>query len=359
MDYMTYESVLEYIPIMNKRLRDVAMCGDHVVYTTLHAFCTNYAQSSKRVLVSLSGGVDSMVVISVIHHLGYDVVAAHINYNNRYETLLEQRFLENWCEFNKIPLYTRSIIETVRGSGDMSRSDYEELTKNIRFSLYKEVMEKETCDCVVLGHHKDDTVENILTNICRARSILNLAVIKSTTCINDVRIERPLVNVFKHLIFDFAHQNGIPYFKDTTPSWSVRGILRNFIMPSLQMAFQEKIKNNLLKVNQETSEWNQLIHTAIIDPYMSECEFSSNKVTVPIDIKYIDYPFCFWNLIFMKVFYKYNLNCPSNKSVYMFMKFIKEKTRGAFALTKSCSCFLENNRFSIIMLENHIPIDIS
>lgn len=349
MDYKSYENVLEYIPMMNKRLRDATMCRDHVVYTTLHTFCEKYACPCKKLLVSLSGGVDSMVVISIIHHLGYDVVAAHINYNNRYETLLEQRFLEKWCEFNNIPLYTRSITETVRGSGNMNRNDYEEITKTIRFSFYKEVMKHESCDCVVLGHHKDDTVENILTNICRARSILNLAVIKTTTCIHDVRIERPLVDVFKHHIFEFAHQNGIPYFKDTTPSWSIRGIMRNHIMPSLYIAFKEKIKDNLLKVNQQTSEWNDLIHIAIVDPYLSQCEFASKKVIIPVNNKYVGYPSCFWNLIFMKIFYKYNLNCPSNKSVLMFMRFISEKTRGAFVLTNKCSCFLENDMFHIVM----------
>ena len=49
--------------------------------------------------------------------------------------------------------------------------------------------------------------------------------------VDGVRIFRPLLEFNKDIIVEFAHTFGVPYFKDTTPQWSVRGKLRNQLMP--------------------------------------------------------------------------------------------------------------------------------
>lgn len=44
--------------------------------------------------------------------------------------------------------------------------------------------------------------------------------------VNGVRVWRPMLPFGKDVVYDFAHKFGVPYFKDTTPSWSTRGKLR-------------------------------------------------------------------------------------------------------------------------------------
>lgn len=356
MDCSSYRDVLqEYLTSSSEYTTKIRECvnysEDHIIYTTIRTFCESKSSCKRRkrkvFVVSLSGGVDSMVILSVIHHLGFDAVAIHLNYNNRPETSKEQAFLEEWCGYNKIPMYTQNITKLIRGK-NVKRSDYEERTKAIRFNLYKEVLQKkeyEHADSIILGHHKDDVVENILTNLCRARSLLNLAVLKEETVIEGVHITRPLVHLFKNDVYDFAHKNRVPYFKDTTPTWSVRGILRNHIMPALHMAFKHNsIKENLLKVNEQTAEWNELIQVAVMEPFFQECVFHEEKVTIPINDVNRKYPFCFWNMVFMKIFYRYQYNCPSNKSIMMFMNFINTRKNGKFSLSNKCSCFLEDEK---------------
>ena len=70
-----------------------------------------------------------MVLISIIKFLEYDVIGCHINYNNREETKDEQKFLEDWCNFNDIKLYVKEIINIKRENS--KRSDYELITKNL------------------------------------------------------------------------------------------------------------------------------------------------------------------------------------------------------------------------------------
>ena len=354
MDYLPFSNVLQNIyDVKSVTNTDIKRS---VVYTTVRDFCLR--SKSKTFVVSLSGGVDSMVMLYVIHHLGFDCIAVHINYNNRDETGMEQHFLEEWCKHHGIRIYVESITDINRNEkSNINRHEYEIETKKIRFNLYKKVIlivHKEyknataTDASILLGHHKDDTVENVLINICRARSILNLAVIQENAIIEGVNISRPLVNVYKRDIYEIAHQNGIPYFKDTTPTWSVRGIFRDRIMPSLHTAFKHNIKENLLKVNEQTSEWNELIQKAIIEPFLQNaCVFDKDTVVLSIDETHRSYPFCFWNVVFMKVFYRYHHNCPSNKSVMMFMNFINTRKNGKFSLSNKCCCFLEHNKFSI------------
>ena len=75
------------------------------------------------------------------------------------------------------------------------RSDYEVITKKIRFDFYKEIMAKEAIDQILVGHHKDDIVENIFANVCRGRYILDLAVIKEFTTMNNINIGFYNINI--------------------------------------------------------------------------------------------------------------------------------------------------------------------
>jgi tRNA(Ile)-lysidine synthetase-like protein len=337
-----YTNVLQNIPNHPIEIRNDTYSDKYSIYDVIYNFCYNSNQT--KFVISLSGGVDSMVLLAIIHHLGFDTIAVHINYNNRTETVSEQQFIEHWCAFNNIPLYIHSITDILRSNN--KRCDYEKLTNKIRFDFYRDVLTKESAENIILAHHKDDSIENIITNICRARSILNLVVIKPSSVIHNVTVIRPVLNVYKQSICDFAHEHNIPYFKDTTPSWSIRGILRTHIMPSLTLAFTHNIKNNLLKLDQQTFEWNQLIHSKIIDPFINECVFHEKDVVVPVH-KYKAYPSCFWNTIFMKIFFKYKRNCPSMKSVTSFLSFINNKTTGNFVLSKQCLCNLNDSSFTI------------
>ena len=122
--------------------------------------------------------------------------------------------MEEWCSFNKITLYVENIESIKRATS--TRGNYEEITKKFRFNFYKKIMEKDNVHNIILGHHNDDIVENIFANIMRARCVLDLSVMKHTSVIDNVPILRPMINIKKDIVFQFAYSNNIPFFKDTT-----------------------------------------------------------------------------------------------------------------------------------------------
>ena len=285
-----------------------------------------------------------MVLTTILKYLNYDVIGVHINYNNRSETKQEQEFLEIWCNYNGIKLYVKTIDDVKRGT--TKRSDYETITKKIRFDFYKEIMKKETIDQILLGHHKDDIVENIFANVCRGRNILDLAVIRETCIIEDVSIARPMLEFYKEVIYEFALEYQVPYFKDTTPEWSVRGKYRNQIYPVIEDAFTYNIKENLIKLSNQSDEWNELVQNIIVEPFMKTVKYTPSCAEFNIE-NYNNYPIAFWNVILSNIFFHYGKNCPSRKAIQVFMNNIQIKNVSYISLSNSCVCRNKNNNITI------------
>lgn len=339
-----YSNVLEFLPNYEK-ISNMYFNNEELI-DVIKKFCI-YEESNKFI-ISLSGGVDSMVLISIIKNLGYEVVGIHINYNNRFETSLEEEFLKYWCSKNDICLYIKNIESIKRIN--TKRSEYEIITKNIRFDFYKEILKKENSNIILLAHHKDDIVENIFANVCRGRNILDLAVIKEKTTIDGVNIGRPMINIYKKFIYDFAKKYKIPYFKDSTPNWSVRGKYRNLIYPIIEDTFTKNVKDNLLSLSRQSHEWNNLINEKIIGPFMDTIIWNNEpgKLGVSFDItNYRNHPLCFWNIVFANIFYHFDKNCPSRKGIQTFMNVIKENSVCFASVSNNCICYIKNNSVKI------------
>lgn len=346
-DYNKYKKVLEYIPDNTKTLDKKQFNLDKLV-TAIDEFCVS--SIPQRFIVSLSGGVDSMVLIYIIRQLGYEVIGLHINYNNRPETIIEQQFLEEWCKSNNIRLHIRSIDDIKRA--ECKRTYYEIMTRKIRFEFYRQILADEGCSHILLAHHKDDIIENIFANVCRGRNILDLAVIRKSATIDNIDIMRPMLDFYKDAIYSFAHTNQIPYFKDTTPGWSVRGKYRNIISPAIEDAFTKNVKSNLLGLSEQSDEWNNFIGHKIIEPFMDKVMFDLNSQIVEFSVNgYCNYPMCFWRQIFMKIFYHYNLNCPSKRGVQTFINAIMEDNitthKRNISLANTCQCIIKKSLVTI------------
>lgn len=85
---------------------------------------------------------------------------------------------------------------------------------------------------------------------------------------NQVHVWRPLLTHVKDTIYAFAHHYGVPYFKDSTPSWSTRGKLRNQLMPLLQEIYGAGCLTNLSNLAQESDQTRDLVHANLYAPFL-------------------------------------------------------------------------------------------
>ena len=159
---------------------------------------------------------------------------------------------------------------------------------------------------------------------------------------------------YKSVIYEFAEKYQVPYFKDTTPDWSIRGKYRNVISPAIEDAFTQSTKNNLMYMSDQADQWNSLIEKEIIEPFLQNVTYtySENGTTVEFNIKkYANYPIAFWSVILMNIFNNLGHKSPSRKAIETFSNTIKYKLNSAnpkysIALG-NCRCVVCNNNLTI------------
>jgi hypothetical protein len=238
-----------------------------------------------------------------------ELFSMHIDYSNRDESKEEAAFVRDWAERHGFTHFERVISEVKRGVTD--RAEYEKISRNLRYGFYKEILTTQMgwvdqeeggvertvtggeggghpgLECglgVIFGHHAGDVQENVLSNIMRGCSPLNLAGMHEVGITEGVPVWRPLLKHVKDEIFDFAHRlpspsspllippplprYGIPYFRDTTPTWSTRGKLRRQLVPLLIDMYGTGCLRNISSLAAQSDEAMTLVSQNIYDPFM-------------------------------------------------------------------------------------------
>ena len=191
-------------------------------------------------VVSLSGGVDSMVLCFLLARLrdelvcgsdqSFAVKAVHVDYGNRPESRAEAAFLRKWCDSEGVDLEVLVMPEALRRSS-CDREVYEREARDRRFAFYREHASRRP---VLLAHHRGDVAENCVSNAFKGCSALALSGMRCRDTLHGQVVARPLLDLGKGDLVAVARDCGVPYFKDSTPDWSTRGRLRNELVPLLE-----------------------------------------------------------------------------------------------------------------------------
>jgi tRNA(Ile)-lysidine synthetase-like protein len=241
----------------------------------------------EKIIVSLSGGVDSMVMLVLLKkYLGANVEAVHIMYGNRAESEHEYRFLAHFCSKLGVKLMVYRIKWLRRG--EIDRQFYEDMTRDLRFNVYRVCSACFDCSdcsmpfksCVLLGHIKDDIVENIWTNIAHCHHLGNLKKMCASEIQMGVNIVRPFLMAEKRDIYEISELAAIPYFKNTTPSWSNRGKFREHFHGATVEQFGKIIDSKIIEFAEAVQAQSSLIDRLVYEPIYNS--FKNNTVNVTV-----------------------------------------------------------------------------
>ncbi len=284
----------------------------------------NYLDPKKHYILSLSGGVDSMVLSYILHKKNINFTAVHISYCNREECEQEVQFLKEWCDIIQTKLYYRKIHE-IKRKDCMEyglRELYEDYTRDIRFNTYKlvsKIINPENLETnVFLGHNKNDRFENILTNIAGQSHYDNLTGMELIQNISGINFYRPLLNTTKEEIYEFSHKLNIQHLPNSTPSWSQRGKIRDQVKPTL-INWNPVIIESFFKLSGELGSYVKFIESLAEN---TANEFKQNK-SMKFNIETIPTLEYYW----LHVFRTNNiwLTTKSNINWVEKIKFIKNK----------------------------------
>ena len=346
-----------------EKINDISLSNNLV--QIISKFMSDNELYENGVIVSLSGGVDSMVILAILLRLKkerqsqgkkFPIFTSTINYNLRKESKDEAEFIREYCQQYQIVSRVehlngiitkdnkRVIISSNKKIG--KRSEFEEESKNIRYNSYKNIIDEYKCNGVMVGHHGDDIIENIFTNSMKGHDILNIEVMKKISNIKGVDIFRPLLDNRKSEIFKLAHKYDIPYFLDTTPKWSRRGKMRNEIFPLFTQVFGESWKNKFKEIGTQSNNWNDTVQKHIIDPWFVDAYFGKYGFKVPI--KYIE-DSNLWCYALPKLFFKIDYGTIKKRSIFKIIKMILQED------TKSPTIILDNG-FRCFVCQNNLVV---
>lgn len=305
--------------------------------------------------ISLSGGVDSMVILHSLYRYRLKnpnkldkIIAIHIEHTNRDESKHEREFLESYCKQLNITMYYR-IINYARNNL-VDRDVYEKETKAIRFNLYQYVVKQESLIGICLGHIKDDMIENLFLNIIKNKYTDNLFMMKEENVIMNVCIHRPFINIMKNNIYNYAHYNNVPYFRNTTPTWSSRHLLRNNILPLLEQHFGN-INDNLISFGDNITAYVSLCNEMIINPYIESVQTVNqyiNKISFNPSMNQV----VIWNNILIKIMHGNKLAMISNKSKNNFLIWLNGHKKTQIILSCNVYCYYNKNDNMLYFVNN-------
>lgn len=181
--------------------------------------------------LACSGGVDSMVMLDLMHKAKLKLTVIHVNYHLRgNESNEDESFIKKYCQQNEIAFLSRQAVwNEIPGNIQL-------IAREMRYAWFKELL-IDPYNRVFLGHHLDDQVETFYLNLARNAGVMGLACMLP----ENNGIVRPLLDFTKEEIRKYAINNGLKWREDSSNATLKykRNILRNKILPEVRTVIPE------------------------------------------------------------------------------------------------------------------------
>ena len=203
----------------------------------------------KKLLIAISGGIDSVVLTHLLSELNFDISLAHCNFQLREkESDLDEEFVE------KLSQKTSNQIFTIKFNTEKfaltNKLSTQIAARELRYTWFEEIIKKHNFDYVLTAHHADDNLETFLINLTRGTGLDGFIGIPK---ING-NIVRPLLAFSREEILAYAKNNHIDWREDKSNASTkyIRNKIRHQVVPALK-----EINPNLLETFAKTSEYLQ------------------------------------------------------------------------------------------------------
>ena len=196
--------------------------------------------ASKNLVIALSGGVDSSVLAHILCKISKNIRLVFVQHNQVHSKDLE-------ASAKKIAKSLNLDLEVIQTSLKPNSSETE-----MRDERYKHLLSNLKKDEVLLtGHNLSDKAETLLINLFRGTRLEGLKSINSENSLSS----KPMINISKKEIYEYANKNDIPYSEDPTNKDNniVRNWIRNFLIPEINNKFPGSFESKADQLSNEVA----------------------------------------------------------------------------------------------------------
>lgn len=216
-----------------------------------------YLSENASVLLAVSGGVDSMVLLDLMVEAqkkwNFFLEVIHINHQLREESVQEKAYLKEYCHLHQLPL----IIETWEKP---AKKAIETAAREFRYQMFDKHMKLANHHCLMTAHHGDDQMETVLMKVLRGGQLGTYAGIKENQPFSSGQLIRPLLEFSKEQLYQYAAEQQLVYFEDhTNQALDIqRNRLRHLVIPQLKKE-NPKAMSHFQQFSQQIQWADQLI----------------------------------------------------------------------------------------------------
>lgn len=214
-----------------------------------------------KLLIAISGGIDSVVLAHLLKKLNFSISLAHCNFQLRAkESDLDEDFIKQLANQLNIEAFTVQF-DTNKYSKENKLSTQLSARK-LRYDYFDALIKEHQFDYVLTAHHADDNLETFLINLSRGTGLEGLTGIPA----QNRNIIRPLLKFSRLEILNFAKENAITWREDESNSEKkyIRNKIRHEVIPVLK-TINPSLLNTFNNTSNNLQEAQQIIEDRISD----------------------------------------------------------------------------------------------
>lgn len=238
-------------------------------------------KNKSHYFVAASGGVDSMVLLHLMHSNAIPITVLHVNYHLRdEESIGDALFIENYCRihsiaFEKLDFDMPNFL--VNNGGNLQNE-----ARKIRYNFFSSEISKHTDSQLVTAHHLNDQIETFWLQLFRGSGITGM----SGMNLDSEIIARPLLPFSKSQIQEYALKEGLTWREDSSnfkPNY-FRNFLRLKALPYLKSEIPDIDEHVILlqKVFKTESELQKKYAKSLVKKWESKGQIELKDFDVPL-----------------------------------------------------------------------------
>jgi tRNA(Ile)-lysidine synthase len=219
---------------------------------------------SDKLLLSVSGGVDSMVLLQLCLKAGYDFSVAHVNFKLRgSDADADEALIISTCKSHQIECFSTQV-ET-QDYANQNKLSIQMAARELRYNYFNTLINQHHFAKLVTAHHADDHIETFFINLLRSSGIQGLTGIP----LQHENIIRPLLFATKQQIEAYAQTHQIIFNTDSSNLKDdyLRNHLRHHVIPTINKASinaNTQILNSIQHLNDDVNLLQELHQKTLI-----------------------------------------------------------------------------------------------